>query len=123
MCTYNNFIDYCLVSPDDTPTIAQLTLLKPPAGKKIRLIKSLSAYWKELAYLLEFDASGMEVRKIEKRCRGDHDECCREMFCYWLEGNGVRPHSWRKLIELIDDCGQEVLAVEIQNALSLNKIL
>ena len=98
--------------------MAKLSLLKTQTGKKIKIIKKLSAYWKDLGYLLEFDDNGTEISVIEKMHRGDPDECCTAMFHYWLEGNGVKPHSWRKLIELIDDCDQQELADEIQDALS-----
>ena len=97
--------------------MAKLSLLKTQTGKKIKIIKRLSPYWKDLGYLLEFDDNGTEISVIEKRHHGDPDECCTAMFHYWLKGNGVKPHSWRKLIELIDDCDQQELADEIQDAL------
>ena len=68
---------------------------------------------------MNFDKSGTEIETIEKKYRGDPKECCRAIFQHWINGNGVKPCSWRKLIELIDDCDQEALAKEIQTAMSL----
>ena len=68
--------------------------------------------------LMDFDKSGTELATIDSKHRGDPKECCRAVFQHWVNRNGVRPCSWRKLIELIDDCDQEALAEEIQTALS-----
>ena len=71
--------------------------------------------------LLEFDGSGAKLSSIEDKYRGNHEDCCRAMFQHWLNGNGVRPCSWCKLIELLRVCDQEELsqlAEEIEVALS-----
>ena len=70
---------------------------------------------------MNFDPTGTEIETIEKKYRGDPKECCRAMFQHWLNGNGVRPCSWGKLIELIDDSDQNAFAEEIQTALSSYK--
>ena len=106
---------------DSQPTIAELTLLKQADGKKIKIIASLAPLWRDLGFLMNFDQRGTEVETIEKKYRGDPKECCCAMFQHWLNGNGVRPCSWHKLIELIDDIDQEVLAQEIQTALSASQ--
>ena len=67
---------------------------------------------------MDFDDSGTQLDIIDTKHRGDPEACCEAMFQHWLKGNGVKPCSWRKLIELIDDCDQEVLAQDIQSALS-----
>ena len=67
---------------------------------------------------MDFDESGIELATIDSKHCGDPKECCRAVFQHWVNGTGVRPCSWRKLIELIDDCDQEALAKEIQTALS-----
>ena len=67
---------------------------------------------------MNFDQTGSEVETIERKYRSDPKDCCCAMFQHWLNGNGVSPCSWRKLIELLDDLDQEVLAQEIQSALS-----
>jgi hypothetical protein len=102
---------------DAVPTLARLSVLKSN-GKKIKIIKEMAPFWKKLGILMDFDDKGTELATFEVKNRGDPEECCRAIFQHWMNGNGVRPCSWRKLIELIDDCGQVVLAEEIQTALS-----
>ena len=95
-----------------------LSVLKTSNGKKIQIIKRMTPFWKDLGSLMDFDESGTELATIERTHHGDPKECCRAVFQHWVNGNGVRPCSWNKLIELINDCDQEVLAEEIQTALS-----
>ena len=77
----------------------------------------MAAKWLKLGDLLEFDDYGATLNNIEQEYE-DPSLCCREMFQYWIGGGGVRPCSWEKLIELIDDCGEVVMAQDIKNALS-----
>ena len=102
---------------DSQPTIAQLSLLKTADGK-IRIISQLAPRWRDLGYIMNFDATGAEIETIDQKYRGDPKECCRAMFQLWLNGYGVRPCSWGTLIELLEDCEQEALAEDIQSALS-----
>ena len=103
---------------DDMPTLAALFMLQTPQGKKIHIIKRMAPFWRDLGSLMDFDESGSEVVIIEGKHRGDPKDCCRAVFQHWVNGNGVKPCSWRKLIELIKDCEQEMLAEEIQMVLS-----
>ena len=83
---------------------------------KIKIINRVAPFWHELGFLMNFDKSGTEINTIDQKYRGDPKDCCQAMFQHWLNGNGVKPCSWRKLIESIDDCEQEALAKEIQSA-------
>ena len=103
---------------DAQPSLAQLQLLKTADGKKIRIISRLAPHWNDLGDLMNFDQTGSEIETIEQKYRGDPKDCCRAIFKHWLDGNGVIPCSWHGLIELLDDLDQEVLAQEIQSALS-----
>ena len=67
---------------------------------------------------MNFDPTGAEIESIELKYHGDPKECCRAMFQHWLNGKGVRPCSWGKLIELLKDCDQQALLEEIQSTLS-----
>ena len=78
----------------------------------------MAPYWKDLGALMDFDKNGTELANIHSKHCGDPEECCRAVFQHWMSGNGVRPCSWRKLIELIDDSGRAALAEDIQTALS-----
>ena len=52
---------------------------------------------------------------VAKHYTNDPEACCREMFKHWLNGNGVKPCSWRKLIELFEDCDFDVLAEQVNS--------
>ena len=67
---------------------------------------------------MNFDSDGTQIDIIGKKHPNDPKECCRALFQHWLNGNGVKPCSWRKLIELIRDCDDGALAQEIQSAFS-----
>lgn len=111
-CTCNTIII------DDVPTLAALSMLQTSQGKKIHIIQRMAPFWRDLGSLMDFDDSGSEVDIIDLKHRGDPKDCCRAIFQHWVNGNGVEPHSWYKLIELIQDCEQEALADEIQAMLS-----
>ena len=100
------------------PTLAKLRVLQSHGGKKIYIIKRLAPNWSGLGDLLDFDESGTQLGIIEKRYPNDPEACCRAMFQHWLTGNGVKPCSWRKLIEFLKDCDQEVLAEEVEASLT-----
>ena len=81
-----------------TPRLAQLGMLRSPGGGKVEIIKTVSPRWKEVGILLDFDATGVKLKQIE--ADNDHEgveSCCRTMFQYWLEGNGVQPISGNTL--------------------------
>ena len=102
---------------DATPTLAKLSVLRTAGGKKIQIIKRLAPSWRELGILLDFDESGTELDIIEKTHPTNPVACCQAIFQHWVKGNGVRPCSWNTLVELLDDCDQQALAKEIQDAL------
>ena len=108
----------CSNTTDAVPTLATLSMLQTPQGKKIQIIKRMAPHWRDLGALMDFDQIGTELATIDSKHHGDPKECCRAVFQHWVKGTGVRPCSWRKLIKLIDNCDQEALAEEIQTALS-----
>ena len=81
----------------------------------------MASRWQNIGDQLEFDSSGTKLGLIQSTHPADPKACCRDMFQHWLNGNGVRPCSWHKLIELLKDCDYEVLAQDIQDALELEK--
>ena len=98
------------------PTLAKLMLLKTARGEKIKIINTLAPFWYRFGILLEFDHNGTQLAKIDKKYHGDPDSCCQAMFQHWLSGNGRGPHTWRTLIELLEDADKGILATDIQNA-------
>ena len=105
---------------DTRPTLSQLHILKSQSGN-VKIIKRLTPLWKTFGALLNFDSNGAKLRDIEHEYPNDPESCCREVLQHWLVGNGVEPCSWRKLVEIIDDSDQEILAEEIMAALSGHK--
>ena len=93
-------------------------MLKTPEGKKIKIISTVAPKWRALGDQMEFDEFGAKLDAIKTKNNSDPEECCREMFQLWLKGSGVRPCSWRKLIELLEDCDFEVLAEQVNSAFS-----
>ena len=103
---------------DATPTLAKLSVLRTVQGKKIHIINRLAPCWHRLGALLDFDERGTQLDTIEKTHPTDPKTCCQAMFQHWMNGNGVKPCSWRTLIELLQDCDQQALAEEIQDGLA-----
>ena len=101
---------------DDCPTLKLLSLLKTAEGKKIKIIPTVASQWQSLGDQLDFDKSGKKLKEIEDKYPSDPKACCRSMFQHWIDGNGVHPRSWRKLIEVLDDCEFEELAAEVHAA-------
>ena len=93
-------------------------MLKTAEGKRIKIIETVASKWKTLGFLLEFDEFGAKLDAIKVKNNNDPQECCSEMFQLWLKGSGVRPCSWRKLIELLEDCDFEVLAGQVNSVFS-----
>jgi hypothetical protein len=100
---------------DATPNLKNLSMMKIAEGKKIKIISSVASRWKVLGDQLEFDEFGAKLEVIKTKNLNDPEECCCDMFQYWLNGNGARPCSWRKLIELLEDCDFEVLAQRVNS--------
>lgn len=98
------------------PTLRQLHILRSPTAK-VRIISRLSSQWQAIGDILEFDGSGAKLMDIELDNNKDPKSCCRDVFRLWLTGEGVRPCSWQKLIEILGDIDQEMLAKEIEAVL------
>ena len=101
------------------PTLAQLKIMKTATGEKIKIIESVAPQWKELGDLLDFDPEGRTLELIEANNQQKGPvACCREMFVYWLKGNG-REATWEVLIELLDDSDQSELARIVKTVLQI----
>ena len=103
---------------DATPTLGRLSVLRTAEGKKIKIIEAVAPRWQTLGDQLEFDSRGIKLGLIKATHPTDLIACCREMFQHWLNGHGVRPCSWHKLIELLEDCDLAELAKEVHSAFS-----
>ena len=68
--------------------------------------------------MLEFDGDGTQLDVIESKHPNDRPACCREMFKYWLAGNGVKPVSWKTLVSLLRNVEKNTLAEDLEQMLS-----
>lgn len=89
----------------------QLTSLKCPSGKKLKIISALASQWKKFGIHLNFDETGYTLRNIKKECS---EECCIEMMEMWLEGKGRQPVTWATLIELLEDAEHKSIAEQLK---------
>ena len=104
---------------DPALRLAELKVMKTPDGRKIKIIESIGTKWKDVGDLLDFDAAGTKLNQIEANKGGEGVEsCCRAMFQYWLEGNGVQPVSLDTLIEILEDCNLKNLADQITDIIN-----
>ena len=102
---------------DGPLSLGKLSVLQTAKGKKIKIIEAVAPQWLILGDLLEFDARGNKLDLIKATYPADPLACCRDMFQHWLDGHGVRPCSWRKLIELLEDCDLAELAKQVHSAI------
>ena len=59
------------------------------------------------------------MKIIDQKCRGNPEECCREVFMKWLKQE--RP-TWQKVFECLRDAHCEQLADKVrEQALQLGK--
>ena len=70
-----------------------------PAMKYLieKVIPRVAADWKQVAFMLEFDISRVNI--IKQKGRGDPESCCYELLCEWLNTDyGIKPKSWTTLL-------------------------
>ena len=101
---------------DDPPSLGKLSVLRTAEGEKIKIIEAVAPQWLVLGDLLEFDSRGIKLELIRATHPTDPLACCKDMLQHWLDGHGVRPCSWRKLIELLQDCDLAELAKQVHSA-------
>ena len=102
----------------NTPTLAQLQNLKGAGGKVLKIIDHVAADWGKICISMDFDPNGRTKSTIQANNR-DVMDCCETMFKTWLRGEGNKqPATWKKLIEILNDCSFKVLAGDVEKALS-----
>ena len=100
------------------PRLAQLKVMRTKDGQKVEIIKSVAHRWKDVGTLLDFDPTGNQLNLIEAdKVKEGPVSCCQFMFQYWLEGNGVKPVTWDKLIEILEDSNFVTLAEQVKLAI------
>ena len=99
------------------PRLAQLRVMRTADGQKIEIVKTVATKWRDVGVLLDFDAKGDTLDRIEADRKGV-ESCSQSMFQHWLKGNGVRPASWATLLEILEDSRFVSLAADIRRHLT-----
>ena len=79
---------------------------------------STCSKWERIGSILGFEGSDLE--RLDKKRRGDPEDCCRDIFCEWLEKGKIESHysmDWNGVLELLEDCQYSALVEELQEAL------
>lgn len=83
--------------------------------KKIRVMKTVAASWRQVAIALHFEGSVIEI--ISESARSYPEPACEDMFRRWLRGEGRGPITWDTLIESLEDAEFENLADDLRKSL------
>ena len=93
------------------------------SGKEVVIRDVLASRWEDLLLQLDFQLPSSEeylIKNIERNCRGDVEEACREVLLKWLSGDppsNCTPVTWRTLIEVIKKLDHQSLAAELEQEL------
>lgn len=62
-----------------------------------KVIPRVAAEWRQLAFMLEFDFSRVNI--IKQKGRDDPESCCCELLYEWLStDHGIKPKNWTTLL-------------------------
>ena len=89
------------------------------SGRKIKIIQALAPKWHFFGYQLNFDPDGSTVDLIRQKHLNEPETACKEMFQEWFKGKGVKPVTWRKLAQLLEDFEYKKLAADIRMCFSI----
>jgi len=102
----------------DEVTLDKLSLMKLPSGERVKIIETVAKDWRIVGSQLNFDRAGNQLDIIERQKSNNPVACCEAMFQHWLNGNGVKPVTWKKLIDILKDCECILLAKQVEGALT-----
>jgi len=102
----------------DEVSLDKLSLLRLPNGERVKIIETVAKDWREVGCQLNFDRVGNRLDIIEKQKLKDPLACCEAMFQHWLNGNGVKPVTWKTLMDILKDCEHVVLAQQVERAVT-----
>ena len=104
----------CKITLCGDVTLGKLSLMKLSNGERVKIIESVAINWRKVGTQLNFDRAGNQLDIIEKQKSNDPVACCEAMFQHWLKGTGVKPVTWKKLIEILKDCEHVTLAEQVE---------
>ena len=105
----------------EVPTLGQLMVLKYADGgkmKRIRIISAARHKWKDIASLICDSAN--KITELKEKHQNDPNDCLRDVFVHNFINKKPQKYSqdWSGLIELLNDVELEIVAEEVEYALS-----
>ena len=87
-------------------------------GKTVRVVKTGTAYWENIATRLYFTAD--DINRIKKDHHQQSERACQTVFMEWLQGNDQlrRPISWYIVIMALKEADLSELAANLEVVLS-----
>ena len=84
------------------------------------VIPRVAADWKQLAFMLEFDISRVNI--IKQKGRDDPESCCCELLYEWLDSDhGIKPKNWTTLLTALKQIKKLTSVInEIEKDLTLH---
>ena len=122
MCACTHTYTYCthqlLHSTDDVPTLTELGNLTKKDGTQFSVIDELGRDYNKVGTQLLEDKRGNIMEGIIDDVRGASN-IKEEIFKRWLRGTGMKPITWRTLVDLLESSPIRLgtLASDIRNAL------
>ena len=98
-----------------TPEFHELDLFEQH-GKKLKLIKRVTANWEDVATRLHFP--GYTIKAISRDGQHQSDQACRSMFTRWLDGEGRKPITWGTLIDALNEADLSSVAQELDKMIN-----
>ena len=102
----------------DEVTLGKLLLMKLPNGERVKIVETIAKDWRIVGCQLNFDRAGNRLSIIEGQKSNNPIACCEAMFQHWLNGNGVKPATWKTLIDILEDCDYIALKEQVERAFS-----
>jgi len=82
------------------------------------VIPRIKSVWHNVAICLHFTAEDCD--SIDKKYSRDIKKCCQELFKLWLTADkGVKPITWQKLLEVLEQLDMMAVAERIKAELNL----
>ena len=106
------------MSLQDTPTMPLLLLLpKNIEGSELRIIQEIGMSYTMLGTRLLDDSTGSRTKAIENEQQRDAGMINYHILQCWLQGSGIAPITWEKLIQVLKEIELKELARRIEISL------
>ena len=85
---------------------------------KVNLAREISTHYKNFGILLLNDDNGDRTDAIVVEFREKAEDINAKIFQLWVKGEGLQPVSWATLVGVLEDIGLNILARDIEHAVS-----